>query len=53
LIVSGWVTSPFELSRIDSGEAKLIVTLEKSLLSFLFFLNPIVFERYVKGSCEP
>jgi hypothetical protein len=37
-MVSGWVTSPFELSRIDSGEAKLMVTLEKSLLSFLFLI---------------
>jgi len=42
-MVSGWVTSPLELSKIDSGEAKLMVTLEKSLLSFLFFLNDIVF----------
>jgi hypothetical protein len=34
---------------MDSGEAKLIVTLEKSLFSFLFFLNAIIVEEYVKG----
>src|SRR5690349_12288338 len=42
-MVSGCVTSPCELSRIDSGEARLMVIFEKSLLIFLFFLNDILY----------
>jgi hypothetical protein len=28
---------------MDSGDAKLMVTLEKSSVSFLFFLNAIIY----------
>jgi hypothetical protein len=40
-MVSGFKTSPWDLSSIDSGEAKLIVILLKSLLNFLSFLKAI------------
>ena len=35
-MVSGAVTSPKEFSKIDSGEAKLTIILEKSLVLFVF-----------------
>jgi hypothetical protein len=41
-MVSGCVTSPWELSRIDSGEAREMVIFEKSLLIFLFFLKDML-----------
>lgn len=51
-MVSGWVTSPYELSKIDSGEAKLMVTWEKSLVNFLFFLNDMIRMVYRQSSEE-
>ena len=36
-MVSGAVTSPKEFSKIDSGEAKLTIILEKSLDLVVFF----------------
>ena len=38
-MVSGFKTPPCDLSRIDSGEAKLMVILLKSLLNLLSFLK--------------
>jgi len=43
LMVSGFSTSPYEFSRISSGDAKLIVIFEKLLFILLSFLNAIFF----------
>jgi hypothetical protein len=41
-MVSGFKTSPLERSRMLSGEAKLIVILEKLLFTLLSFLKAII-----------
>jgi hypothetical protein len=42
-MVSGFLISPFERDKITSGEANIIVILEKSALGFKSFLMAIAF----------
>jgi hypothetical protein len=48
LIVSGFKTSPNDLSRISSGEERLIETFEKLIFALLSFLNAIILIKIIK-----
>jgi hypothetical protein len=47
-MVSGFSTSPLERSRITSGEARLIVILEKLPFVVVSFLKAIMFIDYAE-----